>query len=184
MERISIPGRKTIIRIWERKAVAQNKLVHDSLPKGDVNNCKDLNPQKGNNSNSEHSLEEQPKGPQRKIEKQKDFGKQPGFKNKDNTNIDTGLPKIVSGARNPSSEQQKDVPKQAKNIENQINTRTSSPIIANSSTLDKVDKSLREQQKSVTKPRASRKMIKTRCQVTTSVKTTLERHQNRQKIVG
>ncbi|KAJ0097953.1 hypothetical protein Patl1_27619 [Pistacia atlantica] len=141
-----------------KKTGGTKQPVHNSLPKGDVKIGKDLNPQKGNNSNSEHSLEEQPKGPQLKIEKQKDFGKQPGFKNKDNTNIDTSLPNIVSSARNPSSEQQKDVPKQAKNIENQINTRTSSPVIANSSSLGQGRQILsQEQQKSVTKPEGIKK---------------------------
>ncbi|KAJ0039820.1 hypothetical protein Pint_27004 [Pistacia integerrima] len=156
-----------------KKTSGTEQPVHNSLPKGDVRqedikkNGKDLNPQKGNNSNSEHSLEEQPKGPPRKIEKQKDFGKQPGFKNKDNTNIDTSLPKIVSSARNPSSEQQKDVLKQAKNIENQINTGTSSPIIANSSSLGQGGQILsQEQRRSVTKPEGIKKDVKNKCQVT------------------
>ncbi|KAJ0039509.1 hypothetical protein Pint_26979 [Pistacia integerrima] len=175
-----------------KKTGGTEQPVHNSLPKGDVRqeyikkNGKDLNPQKGNNSNSEHSLEEQPKGSPRKIEKQKDFGKQPGFKNKDNTNIDTSLPKIVSSARNPSSEQQKDVLKQAKNIENQINTGTSSPIIANSSSLGQGGQILsQEQQKSVTKPAGIKKDVKDTVPSHVEAENSIgEASKQQQKIVG
>ncbi|XP_031250404.1 putative uncharacterized protein DDB_G0285119 [Pistacia vera] len=169
-----------------KKTGGTKQPVHNSLPKGDVKNGKDLNPQKGNNSNSEHSLEEQPKGPQLKIKKQKDFGKQPGFKNKDNTNIDTSLPNIVSSARNPSSEQQKDVPKQAENIENQINTRTSSPVIVNSSSLGQGGQILsQEQQKSVTKPDGIKKDDKNTVPSHVRAENSIgEASKQQQKIVG
>ncbi|KAJ0041221.1 hypothetical protein Pint_26982 [Pistacia integerrima] len=147
-----------------KKTGGTEPAVHNSSLKGAIRqedtkkNTKDLNPRKEINSMFEHSSQEQAKGPPLKNEKQKDFGKQPSFKDKDKTNIDSSLPKIVSSPRNPSSEQQKDVPKQGKNIENQINTRTSSPIIAYSSSLGQGGQILsQEQQKSVTKSEGIKK---------------------------
>lgn len=147
-----------------KKTGGTEQAVHNSSLKGAVRqedtkkNGKDFNPRKEINSNFEQLSQEKPEGPPLKNEKQKDFGNQPSFKDKDNTYIETSLPKIVSSARNPSSEQQKDVPKQEKNIENQINTRKRSPVIVNSSSLGQGGQILsQEQQKSVTKPEGIKK---------------------------